>query len=146
MIARKLFDAPRLRIWLPRTLYPVPCPAAYRGAFFANAGQGGPLCAQVVARLSYQHSPSCVLPRASVPVLSDCPSPDGGGIGDRHRARNGWSGRLEPKDPGICAAGRPRSLIALPDQRAWIKPLRVNTDPPPVALDVNGTCRAARHE
>ena len=40
MIARKVFDAPRLPIWLPRTLYPVPCPAAYRGAFFANAGQG----------------------------------------------------------------------------------------------------------
>jgi hypothetical protein len=51
MIARKVFDAPWLRIWLPRTLYPVPCPAAYRGAFFANAGQGGPLCAQVSGKI-----------------------------------------------------------------------------------------------
>jgi hypothetical protein len=51
MIARKLFDAPRLRIWLPRTLYPVPCPAAYRGAFFANAGQAACVTSASAARL-----------------------------------------------------------------------------------------------
>jgi hypothetical protein len=37
MIARKVFDAPRLRIWLPRTLYPL---VRIAGLFLRTLGKG----------------------------------------------------------------------------------------------------------